>query len=288
MLEALKFVQGAVAKKDYQPALSHFRIANGTVKGYNGIIALCSPIDLDLQATPKAIPFVKAIERCEHETTVIHRTTVGRLSLRSGKFRAYIECHEEEETILDSIEPEGAEVTFPTNLLDALRHLDPFVGNDASRPWCNGVLLRGQSGYATNNIIVAEYWLGQTTPHEVNLPQVALRELIRIGTTPERVQVGENSVTFHYPNGRWMRTQLLDPNWPPIENILEAVNGTLLPFPPDLLAAVENLIPFIGDSGRVYLRGDSVSTSPNRLQQAPAALSLPWRPVAWCDTGNGG
>ena len=44
MLKALKFVQGAVSKKDLVPALTHFRIENGTVRSYNGMLALCTPI----------------------------------------------------------------------------------------------------------------------------------------------------------------------------------------------------------------------------------------------------
>ena len=64
MLEVLKFVKGAVGKKDYVPALTHFQIADGRITGFNGKISLSSPIALDLECCPKAIPFVKAIEAC--------------------------------------------------------------------------------------------------------------------------------------------------------------------------------------------------------------------------------
>lgn len=91
MIEALKFVRGAVAKKDFVPALTHFRIENGSIKGYNGTIGLCSPIALDLDASPKALPFIKAIETCR-DTVSMHLTGAGRLAVKSGKFRAYVEC----------------------------------------------------------------------------------------------------------------------------------------------------------------------------------------------------
>ena len=54
MLKELKFVQGAVSSKDFIPALTHFRIENGTVRSFNGLLALCSPIALDIDCTPKA------------------------------------------------------------------------------------------------------------------------------------------------------------------------------------------------------------------------------------------
>jgi hypothetical protein len=75
MLDALKFVRGAIARKDLVAALSHFRISGGRIKGYNGKIALCCPLPLDLDVMPKAEPFVKAIATCE-QTVAIDRKSV--------------------------------------------------------------------------------------------------------------------------------------------------------------------------------------------------------------------
>jgi len=44
MLKELRFVQGAVAKKDFVPAMTHFRIEKGTVRSFNGNLAICSPL----------------------------------------------------------------------------------------------------------------------------------------------------------------------------------------------------------------------------------------------------
>ena len=54
LLDALKFVQGSVAKKELQEGLTHFRIVDGTVRGFNGTISLCSPVPLNIDCTPKA------------------------------------------------------------------------------------------------------------------------------------------------------------------------------------------------------------------------------------------
>lgn len=48
MLKDLKFVQGAVAKKDLLPAMTHFRIENGHVRSFNGQMAISSPVAFDL------------------------------------------------------------------------------------------------------------------------------------------------------------------------------------------------------------------------------------------------
>ena len=54
LLAALKFVAGAVAKSDYLPALQHVAIGGGCVVSFNGTVALCAPITLDLAACPRA------------------------------------------------------------------------------------------------------------------------------------------------------------------------------------------------------------------------------------------
>lgn len=271
MLSALKFVKGAVAKKDYQPALTHFRIKNGTVMGYNGIIALSSPIDLDIDATPKALHFVNAIERCQSETTVIHMTPGGKLSLRSGKFKAFIECTDDGE-ILDTIIPEGEEHQAPEGLVAAMKVLEPFVGIDASRPWATGLLLRDNSAFATNNIVLTEYWIGSGLPFDVNIPSQAIRELVRIGKDPEKIMIGERSMTFFYAEDQWVRFQLLDASWPDVTELLN-LKGDLKVFPPEFFTAVDTLAPFVEMEGRVYFREGLVSTSIEDGQGASVEIS---------------
>jgi DNA polymerase III sliding clamp (beta) subunit (PCNA family) len=256
--ESLAFVKGAVAKKDYQPALTHFRIKDGRVIGYNGIIALSCPIDLDLVACPKASTFIKAIDQCKSAGTSLHLTPAGRLSIKSGPFRALIECTEESE-LLDTIQPEGEGCELPGEIISAFRTLRPFIGDDASRPWSNGVTLRGQSAYATNNIIIGQYWVGQEMP-EINVPELAINELIRIGKEPMAVTLGERSITFHFENGSWLRSQLLNGECPIFDRFLEQ-EGSFEPFPTGIFDAIEKLKPFLEDEKRIYFRKDRICTS---------------------------
>ncbi len=275
MLPALKFVQGAVAKKDFVPALTHFKIADGKVRGYNGSMALCGPIDLDLDVTPRALQFVKAIETCK-ETIAIHLTPNGRLSIKSGAFKAFVECTDE---AYPEIEPEGEVVQPDGGFLTALRTLAPFIADDASRPWARGIVFRGGSAFATNNVILAEYWLGYTFPVEVNIPKTAVTELLRIGEEPEKLQVSTNSVTFHFKGDRWLRTQLWDTSWPDLSSILNRECDPQ-PLHPQLWEAVETLAPFTDELGRLYLGNEAVATSP--VDGAGASFALPGFSVAGC------
>lgn len=258
MLNELRFVQGAVGKKDLIPALTHFRIENNTIRSFNGTLALCCPIPCDLECTPKAIPFVKAIQLCK-ETITLNLTKNGRLSVRSGSFSSFIECVPEEvET--PHVLPEGEEyVVNGAALLEAFKTMLPLIGDDASRPWSNGLLLRGQSAFATNNVIAVEYWIGSDFPSECNIPRECIVEMLRIKETPLRMQLTDKSITFHYEGGRWIRAALLATNWPDMSKVLNAKTNPK-PIPSEFFDALLNLEPFSDKLGRVYIYSNNLST----------------------------
>lgn len=269
MLAELKFVQGAVAKKELVPTLTHFRIENGTVRSFNGTLALCSPIKLDIDCTPRAEPFVKAIQNCK-ETVTMSMTPAGRLGIKSGSFKAFIECIEEE---TPHVVPEGEEFDIDGEaLLKALKVVSPFIGDDASRPWSNGILLRGQSAYATNNVALIEYWIGSTFPIVCNVPKAAIREMIRINEPPERAMVNDHSISFMYSDGRWIRTSLLDISWPDLNKILD-ITCHAEPIDEMIYEGLDTIKPFVDKFERVYITKGVMSTTP--VEGEGASYDLP-------------
>jgi len=268
MFDSLRFVQGAVAKKDFVPALTHFRIQEGCIRGFNGMMALCCPIDVNLDCSPKAIPFIKAIQTCK-ETVQLHLTPTGRLSVKSGKFKALIDCIEAD---FPDIFPEGEVMPLNGELLKALKALTPFIAEDASRPWARGILLRGQSAFATNNIVLIERWLGYSFPVELNIPRSAILEMLRIGEEPESLQICESSVTFHYSGRRWLRTQTYSTQWPDLSRILDRP-ASPIDIPAGLWEAVADLTPFTDELGRIFLRPGTITTGHG--EGAGAVIEVP-------------
>lgn len=274
MLKELKFVQGAVAKKDLLPAMTHFRIERGTVRSYNGTMAICSPIQLDIDCCPKADAMVKAIANCEDATTIT-MTPSGRLSIRSGAFKVLVPTIEGDTVHVD---PAGEFVQFDgVQVLEAFKTLDPFVGNDASRPWTNGILLEGQSAYATNNTCIVQYWLGTPFPRTINIPRAAVREVLRVGEAPTCAQVDQGSITFHYTDGRWIRSQLLATEWP-----MERINHMLdqpsnpVPVDPALFIGLTKLKALADGASRVYMKDGALRTSLEDEEGATYDLTLPF------------
>lgn len=256
MLKELKFVQGAVAKKDFVPAMTHFAIEDGTVRSYNGTLALCSPIPFDINCKPKAGPLVQAISNCD-DTVTLSMTPAGKLRIQSGKFKAFVDCIEGETA---HVVPEGQEVNFDgEQILKAFKTLSPFVGDDASRPWTNGILLRGQSAFATNNVCLVEYWVGAQIPFTANIPFQAIREMLRINEAPTHAQLTEGSITFHYTDGRWIRSQLYSTSWPDLSRVLDRECAPVA-IDERIFEGLEVIKPFADKLGRVFFHGEAVKT----------------------------
>lgn len=270
MLKELRFVQGAVAKKDFIPTLKHFVIENGEVRGYNGVLALCSPIPFDISCKPKADLLVKAIGNCD-ETIQLAMTPAGRLSVKSGSFKTFIECVDGE---TPHATPEGTMVDINgEGLLTALKAVEPFIGDDASRPWSNGVNLTKASAFATNNVCLVEYWLGAEFPVQVNLPRDAVREMVRIGEAPTHAQYSDHSITFHYADRRWIRTQLLPGEWPDLGRVLNKPSDPK-PIDKALFTALDKIKPFVDKMGRVYFEGSDIRTHIDNAEEG-ASFEIP-------------
>ncbi len=276
MLRELKFVMGAVAKKDFIAAMTHFTIENGHVRAFNGVLALSSPIALNINCHPKAQPLVAAIARCDD---VVNLTLLssGKLKVSSGDFSVNVECSDDGAV---PFLPEGQSIDIDgEKLLACFKALNKFIGNDASRPWTNGVLIRGGSAFATNNVMLIQYWLGVTIPHDINIPECAVAEILRVNEAPVRCQLTENSITFHFSDGRWIRSQLYPADWPDVEKIIN-VPGNCVDIPNELYNGLELLKSFCGKDNYIYLREGRICT--HLEQETGAEFAIDGLPSDGC------
>jgi len=264
MLYALKFVQGAVAKKDFVPELTHYLIRDKRITGYNGRIALSCKIETDLDLAPKAQPFIKAIERCQ-DTVKMHVTPTGKISIKSGKKRFLID--QMEENVFPEISPpESKMIDLPEgSFIGVLKELMPFIAEDASRPWAKGILFRNGFAHATNNIILVQKWLGFTLPFEINFPQHAIRELMRIKRDPVRIQLSESTARFWFDDDTWMQTNLYATEWPDMDTLLNTYaaspTGNGVKLDDVTLQAAEDLVPFANELDAIHIRNGCLCTS---------------------------
>lgn len=272
ILDTLKFVKGSVARKDLAPVLNHFRIANSVITGFNGNISLSAPIALSLDCQPKAAPFTKAIEICESMEAVptLSMTKGGKLTIAAGKFKVHIDCIDES---FPPLEPEGEVIDIQPGMMEAFKILAPLIGEDASRPWARGILIRDGSAYATNNVVIGQYWVNCKLPFDINIPEECIRELLRLnkGELPVRIHATGRSITFGWSDGRFLKSQLLSTEWPNLGPVLDRPSMARR-VPGDFFRILDRLAPYVDQAKRVFFLGNQLSTHMGEGQGATFGL----------------
>ncbi len=261
MIPSLQFVARGLASKPFVPALAHLLMTNGRITSFNGETAFSSPIEIELDAFPHGDSFVKAIESCSSAFTIA-LTDSNRLLVKCGPFKTHVPCGDANEFPLLNIKGRKHKLGFP--LVPSLKTLEPFIAQDASRPWARGILFRGQSLVATTNVILVESWTGGDIGFELNLPAEAVRHLVEIGEEPEHLCLSDNRVVFHFSGDRWMSSQLYSTEWPDIQPILDKYDQSgQKPVPPGFWEALEVLLDFTDESRKLFLFEDRLATGPD-------------------------
>jgi hypothetical protein len=255
LLASLSFVAGAAAKDKNASTLTHYRILNGRITGSNGSLSLSSPIALDLDVSPKAVVFTRAVKSCSG-VVKMHLTKGGKLSVASDGFKVVVDCTAD---VFPDITLDGEYTALTGGLLPALKVLLPFVAVESPRPWALGVLFDGAFAFATNNYVIARKELPVAFPVKINVPREAVSEMLRIGEEPIGMRTTESAVVFYYEGDRWLKTQLYACGWPDLTRMLTFPTPSEA-LPVTFFDAVDKLVPFMARSGCIILEDDKVRT----------------------------
>ena len=259
MIDSLKFIKGGVSKNELLSSTTHLQIKNNRITTYNGTFSISAPVSIDLNCNPHAISFVKCIDSCE-EIISFSSGNKGDLNIKSGKFKANIKCSIEDGLC---IIPEGEIISIDgERLISCLSMLYPFVSTNPIHTWAKSVLISKQSAFATNNICLVEYWLGDMFPIELSLPAITIVELVKLKQAPISMQICENSITFHYDGEKWIKTHLIAEKWPDIRKFLDGFSNQK-EIPSDLFKGLETIKPFVNNLNQVFISKNRVSTTNN-------------------------
>lgn len=273
MRDVIKLVRGAVSTKGLLPVLTHFAVHEGHVHGTNGRVHLCAPAP-ELAHLPSftvpAARLLSAVDACVGEP-VLHLTAGHCTVTDSGsRFRARLPVGSVQDFPLVAVPKASAKAWKRPGkgcaLLPVLRVLRPFIGEDASRPWCPSISFRGAVAVATNNVILAALPLPKEWPllPAFALPVAGVEELLRVGLEPTHAMVEEGAATFRLPGGAWLRCSLLAAEWPDAMAILHSLHegAKLHKVPTTAKLAVEQVTPFCPNPAHmaVELSGERVST----------------------------
>ena len=222
MIEAIKTVKNALQKNGDLPELIHFYIKDGHILAYNGVTAISAPIDVKFNAAPAGQLFFKAIAKCNNDDFTMKKVS-DHILITSGKLKVKVPCIPDSDlATLPTLDTGGVVLDLPNGypLLDILETMTQFVSDDKSKPFANGIMFKGYSCFATDNIVLAEYYSGVFFPKTMNLPAEAIREILRIGKSPVEIIATESTVRFVFDDGSWVMSKLIVHPFPEMENLL--------------------------------------------------------------------
>jgi len=218
MITSFRFVKGAVSKKTLLPVLSSAHVYSGRVQAGNGKVCIDHPCELTAEFTVRIEDFIRAVDSFSQEPSLVIEKS--HMELKSGSLKIklpLVPCadYPRQDPPKD---PKPASFKF----LDVLKELEPYIGSDASRDWCCGILFREGIAWATNNATLVKA-LVPDCPFSFILPSYLVDEILRIGMEPVKWHVDDSKLTLFYENGAWIQGVLLYGEWPPVEKVsLEA------------------------------------------------------------------
>jgi hypothetical protein len=255
LLSALEFC-ATVLEREGQPYQTHIGLRNNWAIAFNGIVAAGCPIIEDLYCYVNAEIVCNALNKCKESFSL---TLNQNLSITSGKFRATVPCLDP--ILMQSAVPDPPLAPVTDGFKAAVEAVGVLASVDADHVLTASVLMAGPSVIATNRKMIFEAWHSQDLPPNVPLPKQFVSALVKIKKPLAQFGYSNNSATFYFDDGSWLKTQLYNAEWPDIASILNKPTN-LWPIDPGFFDAVNAVLPFSED-GMIYFEQGLLKSHPD-------------------------
>lgn len=246
LLTALEFCS-VVSEKLGAPYETHIGLRNNWAIGFNGIVAAGNPIVEDIYCYPHNLLMIEALSKCD-ENFSLTQLDNGRLSIKSGKFKAIVPCLDP--ALMQSAEPDPQIVGITNVFKDAVEAVGVLANENAQHVLTASVLMNGASVISTNRVMLLEYWHGLDLPPNIPLPKEFVTALVKSKKNLAGFGYSNCSATFYFEDESWLRTQLYNDEWPDVSRILNK-EANLWSIDPNFFKALDAVAPFSED-GNIY------------------------------------
>lgn len=262
LIAALKFV--SVAQKDIgEPFARHCVLYQQCVYAFDGVLSAGHKIADDLQACPQTQQFMSALSRCGEGTSISQLADKPKLSITSGKFRAFVPCLPFDQ--MPGIAPDPMLGPIDDNIIKGFEVVGRLATEGAQKVLMASVLLSPNTVTATDRSILAQYWHGNYLPCNCVMPKRSVDAITKAGKKLKGFgySVGEDgkarTATFYFEDDSWIKTQLYTEDWPDCDRILN-VPSNAWPLPKGINEAFEIVLPFANEHGWIMLDGTNMRT----------------------------
>lgn len=259
LLQALKFVR--LAQQDsgtvYQ---THCRFYNGQVVAFDGVLAAGHPVKEEWPICPHTYRLVAALEKARGAVSMTALDN-KQLVVKTDKLRALISCIGDGD--LTYVHPDTAQWPLSDAFRVAAETASIFTTEGGTTVMAAAVVTRDGSIIGTDGRGLIEAWHGEPTPPGMIIPKVFITALGKVAKPIAQFGFSGTSLTIHFTDGAWLKTQLYQEQFPNVDKVL-AWTETARPrdMPKDVYEAIKVVAPFsenntayVGD-GRVQSHRD--------------------------------
>lgn len=257
LLEALTFCS-VVSEKVGAAYETHIGLRNNWAIAFNGIVAAGAPIPNDLTCHPHTLLLIEALSKCDDSFSLTQLDN-GRLSIKSGKFKAVVPCLDP--ALMQSASPDPMIVGITNKFKEAVEAVGVLASENAQHVLTASVLMNGPSVISTNRVMLMEAWHGLDLPPNVPLPKQFVAALVKQKKNLVGFGYSNCSATFYFEDGCWLRTQLYSDEWPDVSRILNR-EANLWSIDPGFFKSLEAVMPFSED-GNIYSDTNLLKSHPD-------------------------
>lgn len=205
------------------------------------------------------------------------------LVIKAGNFRAVIPCMNPAALPYNIPDPRAGDISDV--IREGFEMLNPLVSGTGATTVEASLQLNDNSMVATDRVVMVEFWHGINLPNGLAIPKQAIVAVCRIKTPLVGIGVSDRSVTFHYENGSWLKTQLYAEPWPDISHIINGGDPYNTPdLNPAFFEAVDAVAGHSRDGG-VYTKDGHLAS--HHSDAAGATYTIEGIPPGLCYSAKG-
>lgn len=256
LLDALRFVTCAT-RPDGLPYQAHAVLHSGNVYAFDGGVVACHAIDSDLKAAPHLANLITALSK-SNGTISITVTDGGKLSIKSGKLRALVNCLDLSE-VPTYPEPDPICANITDDLKNAIKTVAECCNDSDADVTRAGVFIKSNSVMAMDGRMLMECWHGIDLP-ELLIPKASALAICKPDKPFKNLGFSHNGMTIYYEDGSYIRTCLFDAQYPNTEKLFDREFNPW-PLPSGFWDGLDSIVPFVDkDLQGVYFTKQSMQT----------------------------
>lgn len=238
----------------------HIMFTNGYAYRFDGILACGYPCQDEIDICPEFEPFAKGLRRVGSDFKLL--VSGDHLRIVGSKLQVHVYAMASDEYMALPPNPPFYAVDNKT-FREALAKIVNIASDTSEHVLTSSIRFGKGFATATNRFLIAQVVTGTYTDIDLVIPKRTIATLLKTSMPIISIGYDENSVTFWFDNGAFMRSQLYKESWPDtadsllVENVDEHTN-----IPREFFEAVE-AVSDLADTSVLHFTKNGVQDVPN-------------------------